>query len=862
MAWLRRLVNTVRRKPLDEEVERELSFHLAERADQLRAGGLSESEAIRRARLQLGNPLLQRQRTIDVDVALSVDTLLRNVRYALRGLARTPGLTITIVATLAIGIGANTAMFSTIDAVVLRPLSFPDADRLMRLTQVSDTTGETNAAAERLDDWDRRSTTFAAMANYVWENVSDTTSTDPERVRRATVSPRFLDVVGISPALGRGFSDAEHRMNGPGVALISDRYWRHRFAADPRVLERSIRMGTRSYAVVGVLPPSFTFPDEDVDWWVPQWVDAPWVRTREFGYPAVGRLKSGVSLEQARADLERVQRQLGAERPKTDARIRPQVVPLKETVVGHISGSLWLLFGAVSVLLLIACTNVAALLLSRGAQRRHEMAIRYAIGGTRRAVVMQLLTESLVMAVAGGVVGVAVAIGLTTGLRALAPTLPRLDEMALNGRVLIYTAAATMLVAVLCGLVPAFRGTRAPQLGMQGDRSRVSVRQPLQWLLVGIQVALSVTLLAGAGLLVRSLNALSRVDPGFNPSSVLTFSISGSFGEDLDYTRTVQRINRTLDELAAMAGIEAAATTTGALPGLPNSFPAEFEIVELGHESGTARTAEYRIVSPGYFNVMRIPLLDGELCRRPVDATGITEVMVNRAFVTRYISGRSAVGLHLKSGSPDRITGVVGDAREVGLDRAPVPTIYACFSAPTPIPVFLVRTRGEPQAAVAAVRARVRQLEPLRSVYETVPLEARIDDAYAQNRLRTIVLGLFAVTALLLMCLGIYGTLSYVVSLRRREAGLRVALGASRIEIVRQFVAYALRVVGLATAAGFLLSLASATALSGMLFGVSALDPVTLFSVISVVVVVASMASLVPAVRAAMAEPAQLLRAE
>jgi putative ABC transport system permease protein len=259
---------------------------------------------------------------------------------------------------------------------------------------------------------------------------------------------------------------------------------------------------------------------------------------------------------------------------------------------------------------------------------------------------------------------------------------------------------------------------------------------------------------------------------------------------------------------------------------------------------------------------MRIPILEGERCRRPVDATGVTEVMVNRAFVTRYLSGRSAVGLHIAGGSPDRITGVVGDAREVGLERAPVPMIYACFSAPTPIPLFLARTRGDPQAAVTAVRARLRQLEPLRSVYEIAPLQTRIDEAYAQNRLRTIVLGLFAVTALFLMCLGVYGTLSYVVSLRRREAGLRIALGASRIGIVRQFVGYALRVVGLATAAGFLLSLAFAAALSGMLFGVSPLDPVTLSGVILLVVAVASMAALVPAVRAAMAEPAHVLRAE
>ena len=445
-------------------------------------------------------------------------------------MVRTPGFTITVIGTLALGMGANTAMFSAIDAVVLQPLPFPDADRLVRLTQVTDT-GERNTAAVRLDEWGARTTTFVAITHHVGEDVSDTTGVDPERVRRVTVGPRFLDVVGIRPALGRGFTDAEHRLGGPNVALISDRYWRYRFNSDPHVLEQSVRMGDRSYAIVGVLPPSFGFPEEDIDWWVPQWSDAPWAQAREFGYEGVGRLKPGVSLEQATADLERVQRQLAVEYPKTDAQIQPRVVPLKEAVVGGVSRSLWLLLAAVSMLLLIACTNIAALLLARGAQRRNEVAIRYAIGGSRWSVASQLLTESVVLAIAGAAAGVVVAIGVAAGLRALAPTLPRLDQMALNGRVLMYTAAATAVVALLCGVMPAFRGTRVA-LRADGGRTQGSPRQRLQWLLVGVQVALSVTLLAGAGLLARSLDALSRVDTGFDPVPVLTFRVSGSFGED------------------------------------------------------------------------------------------------------------------------------------------------------------------------------------------------------------------------------------------------------------------------------------------------------------------------------------------
>lgn len=862
MNWLRRLLNTVRRGAFDREIDRELKFHLAERVDQFRGEGMSERDAIRRARLQLGNPLLQRERTSEMNVTAWFETVVRDVRHACRGMVRTPGFTATVIGTLALGMGANTAMFSAVDAVVLQPLPFPDADRLVKLTQITDR-GEMGTAAVRLEDWDRRSTAFLAITSHSSEDVSDTTGPDPERVHRVTVGPRFLDVVGIRPAIGRGFTDAEHRLGGPSAALISDRYWRYRFNSDPRVLEQSIRMGDRSYAIVGVLPPSFGFPEESVDWWVPQWIDAPWAQAREFGYEGVGRLKTGVSLEQARADLERVQRQLAVEFPKTDAQIRPRVVPLKEAVVGGVSRSLWLLLGAVSMLLLIACTNIAALLLSRGAQRRHEVAVRFAIGGSRRSVAMQLLTESAVLAIAGAAAGVVVASGVGAGLRALAPGLPRLDEMAINGRVLLYTAVATVVVALLCGVMPAFRGTRVA-LRTDGGRTHGSPRQRLQWLLVGVQVALSVTLLAGAGLLVRSLDALSRVDPGFDPGPVLTFRVSGSFGEERDYNRTVQRINRSLDELTVLPEVEAAATTT-TMPGVPSDFVVEFEIVELRDENAATRFAALRMVSPSYFETLQIPIVEGELCRRPEDARGVSEVMVNRAFVGQYLQGRSAVGRHVTgplSDSPDRIAGVVGDAREAGIDRPPAPIIYNCFAAATPIPWFLVKTRGEPENAVAAVRTRLRQLEPQRSVYDTVPLQARIDEAYAQNRLRTIVLTLFAATALLLTCLGVYGTLNYVVSLRRREAGLRVALGASRLGILRQFVGYALRVVCVATAIGFLLSLAFARALSGMLFGTSPLDPVTLSSVVMLVLAVGSLAALIPAARAAMAEPAQVLRAE
>ncbi|HZM92735.1 MAG TPA: ABC transporter permease [Vicinamibacterales bacterium] len=861
VAWLRRVLNTLRPARIQQDIDRELAFHLAERVDELRAQGLPEPDAKRRARLQFGNPLVQRERTRDVDVADGLDALARHVRYAVRALLRAPGFTITAVLTLALGIGANSAVFSAMDRVLLRALPFPDANRLMYVTQTSDGAGDRAIAGVRIDDWNRANSTFEAITGYHVEDVSDTTGDQPERIQRATVLPRFLEVWGIEPVIGRGFTGAEHRMGGPQAILISERYWRRRFGADAAVLNKSVRITGRSYPIVGVLPASFMFPERDADWWVPEWVDAPWMLPREYSsYVTIGRLKPGTTLEQARDDLAAVQRRLGDQYPRTDRDIRPKIVPLKEMFVENVRASLWLLFGAVSLLLLIACTNIASLQLSRATRRQHEIAVRYSLGASPASVIAQLLTESGVLAFAGAVAGLLIAVGASAAFRLLAPDVPRLEDAAINARIVLYTTAWAVVVALLCGLVPAIRGAYRPTAA-GGSRTQVFASHSLQWLLVGVQITLAVTLLTGAGLLVRSFEKLSRVDSGFNTSHVLTFRVSATFGEERDYNRTIERIDRTLDTLTALPGIEAAATTTY-LPGVPGQDQREFTLVE-GRGAGTAMIAEARWVSPSYFETVQIPLLAGEGCRVPAGAAGATEVLVNRSFVDRYLAGRSPVGLHIAEFKPSpRIVGVVGDARERGADRSPAPTVYTCFSAPTPFPWFLVRTTNDPMAAAAMVRRAINEFEPLRSVYDIETLGGRIDDSFAQNRLRTLVLVLFASTALSLACLGVYGTLSYIVSLRRREVGLRLALGATRSGILRRFVTQGVRVACVACVGGLVLSLAFARALSGMLYGVSSSDPVTLSSVVGIVLTVAALASFVPAARAAFVEPMRILRSE
>lgn len=401
----------------------------------------------------------------------------------------------------------------------------------------------------------------------------------------------------------------------------------------------------------------------------------------------------------------------------------------------------------------------------------------------------------------------------------------------------------------------------------EGRRTQVSTGHSLQWMFVGVQVALSVVLLAGAGLLIRSFQELSRVDPGFEPSRVLSFRVSGSY-EDFD--RLVPRIDGMLDELRTLPGVEAAATSSP-VPGVVDDGSGfQFRLVEHEFLEGRADTeprmlSENRIVSPSYFATMQIPVVAGELCRlQPAGST--PDIMVNRAFATRFLSGMSPIGLRLKRTGGDTvfgIAGIVGDAREYALHRDPAPTVYPCRTAyATPALAFLVRTRGDPTAVVQTVRSKIKELEPLRAVYDVVPLRERIGDEYAQDRMRTILLALFAVTALSLACLGVYGTLSYVVSLRRREVGLRVALGALSSNIVAQFLLKALRVVAVACLAGLVLSFAFTHVLSGMLYGVTPSDPVTLSGVVVVVTVVAAFAALLPAMRASRVDPMQSLREE
>ncbi|HEX4379504.1 MAG TPA: ABC transporter permease, partial [Candidatus Acidoferrum sp.] len=853
----------------DSQIDSELRFHIDALAEENIAAGMSPAEARRQAQLEFGGREQIKEELRDVYRVQILDAAKMNLKAAFRFLRKSPSFSIAVILTLALGIGANSAVFSAIDAILLKPLPFPEGDELVKIGQSNRTakTPQTFVAPVRLEDWNRMNTTFQAMTGYYTEPESETSGELPEKVTRALVAPRFLQVWGVAPELGRDFTYEEHLESGPSAVIISDRYWRNRFGADPQILSRKLRIGTESHSIVGVMPPSFHFPDRDVDLWSPISTDGKYSQLREATwFFVIGRMKPGVTVEQARANLATVQAQLGQQFPKSDGDLEVLLEPLKETTVGGVRQSLWILFGSVSLLLLIACTNIVSLLLARATQRRHEIAVRYSLGASRGAIVAQLLTESLVLAFAGAALGLFVAWGAADIFRALAANLPRIEEIHLDLRVVLYAFACSVVVTLLCGLFPALRGTKRGLSGSlaQSSRTQVSGRNRLQWMLVGVQVALAVTLLAGAGLLLRSFEALGRVSPGFEFAHVLTLHISGSWGETANMKGLSQRIDRILETIRAVPGVENTATAA-TLPGVPGEYTTDMKLQEGEQDPNHKIVAESRFVSHAYFDTMKIPMLAGEGCRENYDAL---QVLVNRSFADTFLRGQTAIGKHievlgnsfLKSGE---IRGVVADARELGLNRVPAPTVYWCWNAPMPDPNYLVRTLGNnPMTMAQTLRQKIREIEPGRSVFDITPLSDHLDDAFAENRMRTVLLAFFAATAISLACVGLYGTLSYSLTLRRREVGLRLALGAERGEILKQVLLEGAGVAAIGCVAGCLLALAFARTLSGMLYGVTPYDPVTLAVVIAVVMAVAFAASLIPAVRASHVEPMQVLREE
>lgn len=856
------------RKRSDAEFDREIAYHIEQLTQDGIAQGLTPAEARRRAILEFGGREQVTQEMREVHTSALVESIAFNLRAAMRFLRRSPSFAAAVILTLGLGIGANCAVFSAIDAVILRPLPYPAGDQLVALTQQDATHRNPNTfvAPIRLEDWNRMSSAFQGISGYYLDDLSESSGSLPEKVTEALVAPRFLQVLQVSPILGRNFVSQEEHFGGPNAALISYGFWQRRFHGDPNAIGKKLHIGAYSYSIVGVMPQTFAFPNREVEIWTPSPPDAPYAQSRiSTWFKVIGRLKPGLTLHQGQADLATVQSRLGKQFPNPDADLIVVSTPLKATVVGDTGGSLWMLYGAVSLLLLIACSNIAALLLARTAGREHEISVRFALGASRRTIIAQLLTEVFVLALLGSLAGIAIAAGAAHGFHLMAKTLPRASEIKTNWTIALYSLLCAVATTLFCGLVPAMRGTRR-QLAhslAQNSRTQASTRSPIQWILVGIQVTLAVTLLTGAGLLIRSLQNLKAVAPGFDASHILTFQLTGSWSETTDMAGMNRRIDRNLDSLRTIPGVEDAATA-GFLPGLPSLYQVQFAL-DGNLDPNRTIQGDVRTVSQGYFPALNIPLLRGRACR---EGSPTKDVVVNRSFAAMYLGDSEAIGHALSqadnavTGLTGQIVGVVGDAREEGLNTLPMPTVYDCVTAGGPFPYYIVRTHGDPSLMAESIRQRLQQLEPSRSAYGIAPLQEKIDDVSSEPRLRTLLLTFFAGSAVSLACIGLYGTLNYLGRMRQREVGVRLALGALRGQIVMRFLLQGLRVSLAGCIAGLALSVAGGRLLAGMLYGVSPIDPATWLAVAALILLVATLASLFPAWRAARVEPVHVLRQE
>jgi putative ABC transport system permease protein len=787
-------------------------------------------------------------------------------RTALRSLAHRRGLASMVVLTLALGIGANSAIFSAVDAVLLKPLPYPAADRLVSVYERN--TGLRQAtqlvAPGRLEEWNAQNQTFVALGASYFENMTDTTGAEPERVAAMNTSPRFFQVLGVTPALGRLPTPEEERFGGPPVLVVSDAFWRRRLGADPSVLGRALRLGGISRPIVAVMPPSFRYPTAETDVWVPTRAQPSFlaVRTARL-YTTIGRLKPGVTIARALDDLNAVQTRLGDQYPSTDKGWGASLMPLKEEQIGGVRRSLWLLLGSVGLVLLAACGNVACLLLADATRREHEMAIRFALGADRRRVVAELIREGLMLALAGSLGGLLLARWGLSALRSMATELPRIADVQVDVRLVLFTFAVGVTTTLLFALAPALQAARSDPADAlsRGGRGHTGGRQLLQRLLVGTQVALAIVLLTGAGLMIRSFARTQDVSLGLDSDRVMTFRMSAQWSERFD--AVVQRQARTIARLETIPGVEAAAFSQ-LVPAGTDVPPNEFQI--YGRDARERTFAIGRSVSSGYFRTLHIPVLLGETCSSDPAVPVFSSALVTRAFADRYFPSEDPIGHAFVSpgqlsNRTTKIVGVVEDVRESGLLKEPEPLIYWCGYNPYwPDQRFLVRSRPDRHVSMTAIRAALREIEPGRAVYAERSLSDLVWTSLSPQRLNAILLSMFAATALLLAGLGLYGVLSQLVSARRREIGVRMALGARPSRILSDVVVQAASLTGLGMAAGLSAAYVLARFMATLVFGISVRDPLTFVLVPLALGLVTAISAIVPARRAARVDPMDVLR--
>lgn len=812
------------------------------------------------------------------------DTLLQDLRFAVRQLRADPSFTVTALVALALGIGATAAIFSVVNGVLLRPLPYAHADRLVMMVEKSDRVQLPRmwVSLPNFEDWKERNRSFETLGAFGTAVVGLSGAGDPERIQLSWVTGELLNVLSARPAIGRSFNAEEQVVGGPRSVVLEHGLWQRRFASDPGVLGRTVQLDGQDYTVVGVMPPGFQFPQvfggrvEAIISTAPVVEEEPDIRrrTNHPGLVALGRLRPGVTVDQARAEMQQLAAQLRQENPENfdDGVV---VASLKDEVVGDARTALLVLLAAVFFLLLIACANVAGLQLARGAWRERELSLRSALGASRGRLIRQLLTESMLLSVIGGALGLLVGTWGAAALLSISPgSLPRADQVDVDGRVLLFSLVVVSLTGLLSGLAPAFLVSRT-DLGdalKEGSGRTTSGlhRQRFRRLLVVSELALAVVLLAGAGLMIRSFQRLSNVHPGFDPSGVVMMELTLP---TVRYPRPEQQsafFSQVLERVGSLPAVTAAGVVTDP-PLSGGGRQSGLRIADQAPPSGELPPlTDIEVVSPGYFHALGVPLIDGRRFSEQDGVTATRVAIVDEALARRFWPGGNPIGKRVAFDNDEKgvalwreIVGVVRTVKNYGLDATGRMLIYVpSLQAPEATMTLVVRGGVAPAELVPAIRREIQALDSSLPLGDPRVLEQLLVDSVAPRRLQALLLSVFAATALLLASLGTYGVVAYSAARRSHEIGIRIALGAGRVQVLSMILRQGATLTLVGSAVGLLAALMLTRTLRSQLYEISPTDPLTFACITAVITLVALVASYLPARRATKVDPLVALRSE
>jgi predicted permease len=883
MYWFRRLF---RKQQTERQLDSELRFHVEQRANELAEAGVAPEEASRRARIEFGGMEGIKEECRESRRVHFLDTLLQDVRYGLRLMWRSPGFTAVAVVTLGLGIGANTAIFSVVNAVLLRPLPFPDSGRLAQVWHVPPAKSfpgmkTFGVSAANYLDWRAQNSSFEDMAIYTGTSFTLTGHGDPESVTSIPASPNLFAVLGARPILGRTFAPDEDERGKSNVAVLTFSFWQTHFGSDNGAIGRSMTLDGESYRVIGVMGPEMNYPGYGVKMWTPlNWTDKEKAVRGEHHFGVIARVKKGVTVERAQAEMDAISSRLAQQYPEDDAGWGAIVIPLREDLVGDIRPALLVLLGAVAFVLLIACANVANLILARSLSRRKEAAIRAALGATTRRMLQQTLVEATMLALAGGVAGVLLA-SVSTNLivHFLAQKLPRALEIGIDGSVLAFTFCVSICTGVLAGLLPALRFIKSDvheTLKQASDRAGVDPGgNRARNILAGAEVAMAMVLLVGAGLMIRSLSFLRHVDPGFDVNQITTMDLPLGQTRFPNPQQQVAFFNQILNRVRALPGVESAAV----IDSLPMNGGSNQPIAIEGRPAvamSEQPEVNVRSISTGYLRAMHIPLLRGRDFTESDNADAAGAVLISQGMATRFWPHENPVGkravLTFFPAKTREVVGVVGDVKQNGLDDTTADaTLYSPLNQVS-VPALgewrsfgmtlVVRAPSESAGAVTTLTRAIHEVDPGQPVDNATPLAQYVGETLSQQRFNMLMLAAFAGVALFLAAIGIYSVLAYAVRRRVREIGIRMALGARPADVLRMVIGQGVKLAAAGVAVGAVIAFGLTRLLTSLLFRVKPTDPLTFVSMAVLLCLVALVACYVPARRATRVDPNVALRYE